>query len=61
VGSGRELSMGRARAVEPVVSVQVSSSVYLSRVQKANYMFKPTPDLSFRLLWLGGRRGLTWR
>jgi hypothetical protein len=24
-------------------------------------MFKPTPELSLRLLWLGGRRGLTWR
>jgi hypothetical protein len=61
VGSGWELSMGRARAVEPVVSVQASSSVYLSRVQKANYMFKPTPELSLRLLWPYGRRGLTWR
>jgi hypothetical protein len=28
---------------------------------KPNYMFKPTPELSLRLLWLGGRRGLTWR
>jgi hypothetical protein len=28
---------------------------------KANYMFKPTPELTLRLLWLGGRRGLTWR
>jgi hypothetical protein len=26
-----------------------------------NYMFKPTPELTLRLLWLGGRRGLTWR
>jgi hypothetical protein len=41
--------------------VQASSSVYLSRVQKANYMFKPTPELSLRLLWPYGRRGLTWR
>ena len=24
-------------------------------------MFKPTPELTLRLLWLGGRRGLTWR
>jgi hypothetical protein len=61
VGSGRELSMGRARAVEPVVSELASSSVYLSRVQKANYMFKPTPELTLRLHWLGRRRGLTWR
>jgi hypothetical protein len=28
---------------------------------KPNYMFKPTPELTLRLLWLGGRRGLTWR
>jgi hypothetical protein len=28
---------------------------------KANYMFKPTPELSLRLLWLSRRRGLTWR
>ena len=26
-----------------------------------NYMFKPTPELSLRLLWPYGRRGLTWR
>jgi hypothetical protein len=44
-----------------VVSVQASSSVYLSRIQKANYMFKPTPELTLRLLWLVGRRGLTGR
>ena len=24
-------------------------------------VFKPTPELTLRLLWLGGRRGLTWR
>jgi hypothetical protein len=47
--------------VESVVSVQASSSVYLSRVQKANYMFKPTPELTLRSHWLCGRRGLTWR
>jgi len=29
--------------------------------QMPNYMFKPTPELTLRLLWLGGRRGLTWR
>jgi hypothetical protein len=28
---------------------------------KPNYMFKPTPELTLRLLWLCGRRGLTWR
>jgi hypothetical protein len=27
----------------------------------SNYMFKPTPELTLRLHWLGGRRGLTWR
>jgi hypothetical protein len=34
---------------------------FSGRRMKSNYMFKPTPELSLRLLWLGGRRGLTWR
>ena len=33
----------------------------LQEKMKPNYMFKPTPELSLRLLWLCGRRGLTWR
>ena len=32
-----------------------------ARSVKSNYMFKPTPELSLRLLWPYGRRGLTWR
>jgi hypothetical protein len=31
------------------------------RRMKSNYMFKPTPELTLRLHWLCGRRGLTWR
>jgi hypothetical protein len=37
------------------------SGQILFSAAKPNYMFKPTPELTLRLLWLGGRRGLTWR
>jgi hypothetical protein len=34
---------------------------FSGRRMKSNYMFKPTPELTLRLLWPYGRRGLTWR
>ena len=37
------------------------NETFCDHVLTPNYMFKPTPELTLRLLWLGGRRGLTWR